>query len=111
MVCNVQALQALITKELIYIGSKYPLTSVIRTKKFILRGYSINAGTYLKILWQVAELDLKDPITLQEQLIGVDVAYFSMLLDILKNVTPEKLNYNYISEIIDRVFNESELEN
>lgn len=111
LVCNVQALQALITKELIYIGSKYPLTSVIRTEKFILRGYSINAGTYLKILWQVAELDLKDPITLQEQLIGVDVAYFSMLLDILKNVNPEKLNYNYISEIIDRVFNESELEN
>lgn len=107
LVCNVNALQALITKELIYIGSKYPLTSVIRTKKFITRGYTINAGTYLKILWQVAELDLKDPVTLQEQLIGVDVAYFSMLLDILKNVDPSKLNYNYVSEIIDRVFNES----
>lgn len=107
LVCNVQALQALLTKELIYIGSKYPLTSVIRTKKFILRGYTINAGTYLKILWQVAELDLKDPITLQEQLIGVDVAYFSMLLEILQNVDPAKLNYNYVSEIIDRVFNES----
>lgn len=106
LVCNVQALQSLLTKELIYIGSKYPLTSVIRSKKFVLRGFSINAGTYLKILWQVAELDLKDPVTLQEQLIGVDVAYFSMLLDILKNVDPEKLNYNYVSEIIDRVFNE-----
>lgn len=110
LVCNVLALQSLLTKELIYIGSKYPLTSVIRTKKFILRGYSINAGTYLKILWQVAELDLKDPITLQEQLIGVDVAYFSMLLDLLKNVDPEKLTYNYVSEIIDRVFNESEID-
>lgn len=108
LVCNVKALQALLTKELIYIGSKYPLTSVIRTKKFITRGFTINAGTYLKILWQVAELDLKDPVVLQEQLIGVDVAYFSMLLDIVKNVDPEKLNYNYISEIIDRVFNEVE---
>lgn len=106
LVCNINALQSLLTKELIYIGSKYPLTSVIRTKKFILRGFSINAGTYLKILWQVAELDLKDPVVLQEQLIGVDVAYFSMLLDILKNVDPAKLTYNYISEIIDRVFNE-----
>lgn len=110
LVCNVQALQALLTKELIYIGSKYPLTSIIRTKKFILRGYTINAGTYLKILWQVAELDLKDPITLQEQLIGVDVAYFSMLLEILQNVDPTKLTYNYISEIIDRVFNEAEVD-
>jgi len=106
LVCNIGALQSLLTKELIYVGSKYPLTSVIRTKKFIIRGFSINAGTYLKILWQVAELDLKDPVTLQEQLIGVDVAYFSMLLDILKTVDPAKLNYNYISEIIDRVFNE-----
>lgn len=106
LVCNINALQALLTKELIYIGSKYPLTSVIRTKKFLLRGFTINAGTYLKILWQVAELDLKDPVVLQEQLIGVDVAYFSMLLDILKNVDPNKLTYNYIGEIIDRVFNE-----
>lgn len=106
LVCNISALQSLLTKELIYVGSKYPLTSIIRTKKFILRGFTINAGTYLKILWQVAELDLKDPVVLQEQLIGVDVAYFSMLLEILQNVDPSKLNYNYVSEIIDRVFNE-----
>lgn len=108
LICNVGALQSLLTKELIYIGSKYPLTSVIRTKKFINRGFTINAGTYLKILWQVSELNLKDPIELQEQLIGVDVAYFSMLLSILKDVEPEKLNYNYVAEIIDRVFNEVE---
>lgn len=106
LVRNIGALESLLTKELVYVGSKYPLTSIIRTKKFILRGFTINAGTYLKILWQVAELDLKDPITLQEQLIGVDVAYFSMLLEILQNVDPAKLNYNYVSEIIDRVFNE-----
>lgn len=110
LVCNIKALQALLTKELCYIGSKYPLTSVIRTKKFLQRGYSITAGTYLKILWQVAELNLTDPVTLQEQLIGVDVAYFSLLLDALKNVDPSKLTYNYISEIIDRVFNEVDIE-
>lgn len=103
---NESALKALITKELVYIGSKYPLTSIIRTKKFLLRGFSISAGTYLKILWQVAELDLKNPIVLQEQLLGVDVAYFSLLLEALQNVNPEKMTYNYISEIIDRVFNE-----
>jgi hypothetical protein len=106
--CNENALKALLTKELIYIGSKYPLTSVIRTKKFLLRGFSISAGTYLKILWQVAELDLKNPVVLQEQLIGVDVAYFSLLLEALQNVEPERMTYNYISEIIDRVFNDSD---
>lgn len=108
LVCNMNALKALLTKELVYIGSKYPLTSVIRTKKFIGRGFTINAGTYLKILWQVAELDLKDPVVLQEQLIGVDVAYFSLLIEILKDTPQEKLTFNYISEIIDRVFNETD---
>lgn len=105
---NETALKALLTKELIYIGSKYPLTSVIRTKKFLLRGFSISAGTYLKILWQVAELDLKNPIVLQEQLIGVDVAYFSLLLEALQNTDPEKMTYNYIADIIDKVFNDSD---
>lgn len=106
LVLRNKAMEALLTKELIYIGSKYPLTSVIRTKKFIGRHYTISAGTYLKILWQVAELDLKDPIVLQEQLVGVDIAYFSLLLDALKVIPEGKMTYNYVAEIIDRVFNE-----
>lgn len=106
LVLRAEAMEAILTRELIYIGSKYPLTSVIRTKKFIKRGYTISAGTYLKILWQVAELDLKDPIVLQEQLIGVDIAYFSLLIEVLSKVDPEKLTYNYISRIIDKVFND-----
>jgi len=110
LVLRSSAMEALLTKELIYIGSKYPLTSIIRTKKFLGRGFTISAGTYLKILWQVAELDLKDPIVLQEQLIGVDIAYFSLLLEALTNIAPEKMTYNYVSEIIDRVFNEYEEE-
>ena len=106
LVLRNKSMEALLTKELIYIGSKYPLTSIIRTKKFVKRGFSISAGTYLKILWQVAELDLKDPIVLQEQLMGVDVAYFSLLIEVLTNVDPSKLTYNFISTIIDKVFNE-----
>lgn len=108
LVLRPKAMEALLTQELIYIGSKYPLTSIIRTKKFINRGYTITAGTYLKILWQVAELDLKDPIVLQEQLMGVDVAYFSLLIEALTGIDPEKLTYNYISTIIDKVFNDWE---
>lgn len=108
LVLRSRAMESLLTKELIYIGSKYPLTSVLRAKKFALRGFTISAGTYLKILWQVAELDLKDPITLQEQLIGVDIAYFSLLIQALTTLDKDKLTYNYVSEIIDRIFNESD---
>jgi len=81
------------------------LTSIIRMKKFIKRGWNINAGEILKIMFQISELDLKNPNILEEQLIGVDVAYFAQLIEILRNVSPEKITSSYINEIIDRVFN------
>ena len=56
-------------------------------------------------MFQISELDLKNPNILEEQLIGVDVAYFAQLIEILRNVSPEKITSSYINEIIDRVFN------
>lgn len=100
-----EALEVLLTKELRYIGSKYPLTSIIRTKKFIKRNWSITAGEYLKIMWQVAELDLTDVNVLSEQLAGVDVAYFRAMIVALQKQQNEKITYPYICEIIDKIFN------
>jgi hypothetical protein len=59
LVTNVAALESILTKSLRYQGSLYPLTSVIRMKKFIQRGWTVNAGEILKMLFQVSELDLK----------------------------------------------------
>lgn len=99
------ALESLLTKELIYIGSKYPVTSIIRSKKFILRGFTINAGQYLKICYQISQLDLNDLAVLEEQLIGVDIAYFQQLLTALRGVEDKKkFNYPYVSSIIDKIF-------
>jgi len=105
LVTNKEALESIICKQLKYQGSLYPLTSIIRMKKFIKRGWNINAGEILKIMFQISELDLKNPNILEEQLIGVDVAYFAQLIEILRNVSPEKITSSYINEIIDRVFN------
>tara|TARA_R110000822_G_scaffold287070_1_gene408379 strand:+ start:145 stop:1050 length:906 start_codon:yes stop_codon:yes gene_type:complete len=105
LVLNEKALESLLTKELKYQGSLYPLTSIIRMKKFILRGWSINAGEILKIMFQISELDLKNIKVLEEQLIGVDVAYFSALIEILRGVSPDKLSASFINEQIDKVFN------
>lgn len=105
LVTNKSALESLITKQLRYQGSMYPLTSIIRMKKFILRGWNISAGEILKIMFQISELDLKDMNVLEEQLIGVDVAYFSSLVQILRGVDSEKLSSSYINKIIDKVFN------
>jgi hypothetical protein len=56
LVTNVAALESILTK---IPGIPYPLTSVIRMKKFIQRGWTVNAGEILKMLFQVSELDLK----------------------------------------------------
>jgi len=110
LVTNIEALQCILTKSLKYQGSLYALTSIIRMKKFINRGWTINAGEVLKIMFQISELNLKDIQVLEEQLIGVDIAYFSLLIEVMKTVKPEKITSAYLSEIIDRVFNEYEEE-
>lgn len=100
---NQKALECILGKELFYIGSKYPLASIIRIRKFIKRGWQINAGQIVKMAFQLQSFDLSDPKILEDQLVGVDLAYFSMLIDALKG-REEKINYVYISEIIDKIF-------
>jgi hypothetical protein len=99
-----EALEAILTKELLYVGSKYPLCSIFRMRKFIKRGWSINAGQILKIVMQLNELDLKNIVVLQDQLTGVDCAYFLEVIGKLKEMDPEKVNSAYLIEILDRMF-------
>lgn len=108
LVTNKEALESIITKQLKYQGSLYPLTSIIRMKKFIKRNWNISAGEILKIMFQISELDLKNPDVLEDQLIGVDVAYFSKLIEILRGNENKSMTSKYLNEIIDRVFNSSE---
>lgn len=98
------ALEALLARELRYVGSKYPVCSVIRLRKFIRRGWTINAGQILKMVMQISDLDLTDPKVLEDQLTGVDSAYFLQLMTQLREKDPEKVNTAYLVEIIDRMF-------
>lgn len=98
------ALEALLARELRYVGSKYPICSLIRLRKFIKRNWSINAGQILKMVMQVNDLNLKDPTVLEDQLTGVDVAYFAELVTKVREKDPEKVNSAYLCEIIDRMF-------
>lgn len=103
-----EALEAIINKELVYQGSKYPLCSIIRTRKFISRGWHINAGQYVKMALQLNELDLKDLKVFKDQLCGVDSAYFDVLIKALaekKEKDPDfELNLPYVIEMINRIF-------
>ena len=103
-----EALESLITRELVYDGSKYPICSIIRTRKFIARGFTINAGQYLKMCMQVSKLDLTDIQVLRDQLIGVDSAYFQGLISSLEakqKTYPGCLeNQGYLAGLIDHIF-------
>ncbi len=64
LVTNKRALESVLTKELHYMGSQYPICSIIRIRKFIKRDWTINAGQILKMVSQVAAMCT--PQTLQE---------------------------------------------
>lgn len=108
LVTNTKALESLLTKELRYQGSKFPLCSIIRTRKFVQRKWTINAGQYLKMALQLNELDLLNPRVLEEQLIGVDIAYFSILIRMLKahqnDSADNAIDTYWLIDAIDRTF-------
>jgi hypothetical protein len=104
LVLKPEAMESILCKELRYVGSKYPICSVVRLRKFISRGWRINAGQILKMAMQISELDLTDIKVLEDQLTGVDTAYFLQLIEKLKEKDPDKVNAAYLVEIIDRMF-------
>lgn len=108
IVITKDALESLLSKHLVYMNSLYPLSAVIRTRKFIKRGWHINAGQYLKMLFAVSELDLTDMKVLEEQLTGVDAFYFKQIIDALKKECKEDPNfsvdYTYLATLIDKIF-------
>jgi len=106
------ALLALMTKELQVIngGTKYPFAAICRIRKFTKRGFHITAGHVLKLCLAISELDFRDYNVLQEQLTGVDLAYFTELLSYLdthKNEWASEEDNNlktpYLLELIDRL--------
>jgi len=97
-----------INKTLKYTGSKYPVASVFRLRKFINRGWKINAGQMLKMCMQISELDVMDIDVLEDQLIGVDSVYFMSLIHEFKEKQEKDPNFDltssYVISIIDKIF-------
>lgn len=103
-----KALECIINKELYYVGSKYPLCSIIRARKFITRGWHINAGQYLKMCLQLNELNLRDFNTFKDQLAGVDSAYFNGAISNMEKRMQDdpsfEIDNTYLFEVINRIF-------
>lgn len=108
------ALTAILTKELRYIGSKYPIASILRMRKFISRGYVINAAQILKMVFQIQDFNLKDVKVLEDQLTGVDLFYMQQVLDIIgkKKMSDPNFNFDstYLIKVVEEIFDKSEQE-
>lgn len=103
---NIDALESTLSKELKYVGSRYPICSMFRLKKFIKRGWTITAGEMLKIAWDISKLDLDNREVLQDQLTGVDAAYFRQIIDLLKDHEP--IDRTYLFSLINKIFDEDQ---
>ena len=104
LVLRPTALEAMLSRELRYVGSKYPICSLVRVRKFVGRGWRINAGQILKMAMQISELDLTSIEVLEDQLTGVDTAYFVQLMDKMKEKDPAKVDTAYLVELIDKIY-------
>jgi len=108
LVLKPEALESLLLKRLYYIGSKYPLCSFIRTRKFIQRGWYIDAGQMVKICFQISKLNLEDLYVLEDQLTGVDQAYFTQMITYMRAEQVKDSNWvvdlPYLVSIIDKIF-------
>lgn len=106
-----EAVVSMMTKELVYTGSRYPLCSLFRMRKFINRGFTVNAGQILKMVFQLQELDLTDLNVLKEQLIGVDTTYMLWFIEAIdewkKDHEGVDLNAGYLTDLVDKVFSDN----
>ncbi len=102
-----EALESIITRELKYVGSRYPVCSLIRLRKFIKRGWSVTAGQILKIIFQCQNFNLRDVSVLRDQLTGVDTAYFAMFLEALEKGQEKRdgkeLDTDYLCALVDKI--------
>lgn len=117
VVYNVEALAATHEKRLYYFGSKFPVASIFRLRKFIERGWRISAGEMLKIAYDVSKLDLDDVDTLRDQSMGMDSAYFRQVIELLQDrsnelqasgetTSPTKsVDRTYLFAVINEAFN------
>ena len=85
--------ECVLNKTLIYNSSKYPLCSLFRIRKFLDRGWTINAGQILKIALELNQINLLDINELENQLMGVDSAYFMSMINSIRRSLKEDANF------------------
>lgn len=109
-----EALVSMMTKNLVYVGSRFPICSLFRMRKFLARGYHINVGQILKMVFQVNSLDLNNLAVLEDQLLGVDTLYMQAFVKALQAQAIKQGDEfefeSYVTNLISEMF-DTELSN
>ena len=100
VVTNTRSLECLLARELIYSGSRYPLASIFRTRKFIIRQWKCPISNYIKMAIQLNEFDLSDIDVLREQLTGVDALYCSQLIAAMSAKQEQDPSFEFGSDYV-----------
>lgn len=66
-------------------GTAYPIASLIRSKKYMNRGYSISGLEIIKMALTIHALEIKNVGDLKKQLMGIDVQLLLPLWDIMED--------------------------
>lgn len=85
LVLSQESLEALLAKELRYVGTGYPVHALLRTRKFEKRGWKIANSEIFKILYDISKLDLTKPEVFGEQVGGM---YGNLLAESLTALKP-----------------------
>lgn len=105
LVYDVEALTAILERRLYYIGSRFPVASLFRIRKFIERGFRISGGEILKIAYDASKHNLDDVTVLRDQLCGMDLAFFHQVIVMLNDRAPgNAIDRTYLFQIVDRIF-------
>ena len=107
LVTRADALECLLARELRYVGSQFPLAALLRAFKFVQRGFTRpHAGHLLVLALQLAKLDWNDPRVWEEQLTGVDFAYFREVIQRIRKLLAEGVGMQeiiatYLAQIVE----------
>jgi hypothetical protein len=82
-----EGLESLLSKELVYVGSGFPVCALFRAHKFMRRKWKLRPSELMKIVYDIAQLDVTDPLVIKEQLGG----YYGQSIAKQMNI-PGKLN-------------------
>ena len=104
-VVNEAALLSMMCRQLHYVGSLYPLCALIRTRKFVARGWTAPASVFLLASQQCCRLDWNKLSTWEDQLVGVDTAYYQQLLDQLARDKADGMHVDatYVVALVERM--------